>query len=204
MNLAALRPRERRLLLVAALLTLGVLAYSYGIEPLAARHREVQELIEARRQLLARQMRLLARQDHYAQEKQALEAEIAQRRARLLTSDKPPVAASELQKLVKTTADGTGVEVRSERVLPTAERGGYTEVPVEVTLSGPIRALVALLYRLEGAPVLVTVNDVKLRVVSIGAPRELSATLSLSGYIPSPPASETRPGSAPPGRGPGA
>jgi hypothetical protein len=201
-TVAALRPRERRLLLAAAVLTVGALGYTYGVEPLVERHREVQDLIDARHQLLARQERLLARTGAYTQEKDTIAAEIAQRRARLLTSDKPPLAASELQKLVKSAADDSGVEVRSERVLPTSERGGYTEVPVEVTLSGPIRALVALVYRLEGAPVLLTVNAMRVRVVSIGAPRELSATLSLSGYIVSAPASESRPG--PTGPRPGA
>jgi hypothetical protein len=75
----------------------------------------VQSLITAREELLARQERLLARRDRYAQEQQALQAEIAERRTRLLPGDKAPVAASELQKLVKTTAQETGVDVRSER-----------------------------------------------------------------------------------------
>ena len=45
-----------------------------------------------------------------------------------------------LQKLIKTTAQETGIEVRSERILATVERGGYAEVPVEVTLAGPVRS----------------------------------------------------------------
>ena len=130
------------------------------------------------------------------------QAELAQRRARLLPGDKPPIAASELQKLVKSTAQESGVEVRSERILPPTDRGGYTEVPIEVTLSGPIRALAALLYRLEGAPVTVTLNDVKLRVPSVTAPREISATLSLAGYIAAP-LNGPRPGPAEPARRPG-
>ena len=61
---------------------------------------------------------------------------------RLLAGDKAPVAASELQKLVKTTAQEAGIEVRSERILAPVDRGGYAEVPVEMTLSGPIRGLI--------------------------------------------------------------
>ena len=201
--MTALKPRERRMLVVAAVLAATALGYAYVVEPLVERQRQVQELIAARQDLLARQQRLLARRDRYGQELQSLQAETTERRARLLPSDKAPLAASELQKLVKATAQDTGVEVRSERILPTTERGGFAEVPVEVTLSGPVRTIVALIHHLEGAPVLITVNDLKLRVVSIGAPRELSATLSLTGYITASPTNGTRPGVPEPGRRPG-
>lgn len=205
MSLAALQPRERRLLVVGAIVAAGVLGYMYGVEPLLERHERVQVLIAGREELLARQQRLLARRDRYAQEREALQAEIAQRRTRLLPGDKPPLAASELQKLVKSTAQETGVEVRSERILPITERGGYVEVPVEVTLSGPVRAVVLFLQRLEAVPVQVSVQDVKLRVVSVAAPRELLATLAVTGYIVSstPGEGESR-GRSEPRRGPGA
>lgn len=199
----ALRSRERRLLLIGGLVAAGALGYAYGVEPLMERHRQVDELITVRRDLLARQKRLLEREVAHARELETLRAEIASRRGRLLPGDKTPLAASELQKLVKSTAQETGVEVRSERILPTTERGGYTEVPVEVTLAGPVRSLVALLHRLDAAPVFLTVGDVKLRVTSVAAPKELSATLSLTGYIATGvPANGARP--AEPGRRPGA
>jgi type II secretory pathway component PulM len=180
-----LRPRERRLLVLGVAVALVTVGYFYGVEPLQARHAVVQELIAAREELLARQQRLVTRRARYGEEQEALRAEIAQRRSRLLPGDKPPLAASELQKLVKSTAQETGVEVRSERILPANERGGYTEVPLEVTLSGPIRGLVGFLQRLEAAPVQLSVQDLRLRVVSVAAPRELLATLAVTGYIAS-------------------
>ena len=191
--MAALQRRERRLLLVAAVVGAIVIGYTYVLEPLVARHEQVGTLIAARQELLTRQRRLAAR-DRYARERQALEAEIAQRRARLLPGDKPPVAASELQKLIKSTAQETGVEVRSERILPATDHGSYTEVPVEVTLSGPIRALVAFLHQLEAAPILLGISDLKLRTVSLTTPRDLTATVALTGYIAAAPDGEPRPG----------
>ena len=81
------------------------------------------------------------------------------------------MAASELQKLVKTTAQEAGIDVRSERILAPVDRGGYAEVPVEVTLSGPIRGLTAFLHRLEDAPILLAVTDLKVRAPATGASR---------------------------------
>jgi Tfp pilus assembly protein PilO len=180
----ALRPRERRLLILAGLLVLGVAGYVYVIEPLIQAHAATQELVVARRALLARQERLLARSDAYGKELADLRAEIERRRARLLTADKTPIAASELQKLVKTTAQEAGIEVRSERILAPVDRGGYSEVPVEMTLTGPIRGLTAFLHRLDETPILVALTDLKVRSPATGATRELSATIALSGFIP--------------------
>ena len=74
-------------------------------------------------------------------------------------------------------------EVRSERILPPAERGGLLEIPVEIAVSGEVRQLVDLLARLDSAPKLLTVQDVRVRVVNVSQPKELLTTLTLSGYI---------------------
>ena len=184
--MAALRPRERRLLLVAGLLTLGVVGYIYVVEPLIEAHAATRDLVVARRGLLARQQRLVTRTDAYRRELAVLQEEIGRRRARLLAGEKAPVAASEIQKLVKSTAQESGIEVRSERILVPVDRGGYAEVPVEVTLAGPIRGLTAFLHRLEGAPILLALTDLKVRAPATGAARDLSATIALSGFIPAP------------------
>jgi Tfp pilus assembly protein PilO len=184
---ATLQKRERRLLGFAVVVAVAVLGYWFVVEPLLVRRERVQELIQSRETLLARQDRLLARRARFEVEDKELRAELGRRRQRLLPGDRAPLAASELQKLVKSTAQDTGVEVRSERTLPTTEHGGYVEVPVEVTLSGPIRGIVTFLHRIEAAPLLVTIQDVKLRVVSVAQPRDILATLALAGYIPAAP-----------------
>ena len=180
----ALRPRERRLLVLAALLGIVVTGYVWVAEPLIEKHAATRELTVARRGLLARQERLVARAEGYGRELDALRAEIERRRARLLAGDKAPVAASEVQKLVKATAQEAGIEVRSERILAPVDRGGYAEVPVEVTLSGPIRGLATFLHSLEAAPILLAMTDLKVRAPATGAARDLSATVALSGFIP--------------------
>src|SRR4029079_17737529 len=179
----ALRPRERRLLILAGLIAIGVAGDLYVVEPLIEAHAATRELVVARSALLVRQERLVARSEAYGKELTELRAEIDRRRQRLLPGDKARVAASELQKLVKMTAQEAGIEVRSERILAPVDRGGYAEVPVEMTLTGPIRGLTAFLHRLEGTPILVALTDLKVRAPATGANRELSATIALSGFI---------------------
>jgi Tfp pilus assembly protein PilO len=202
--LVRLQPRERRLLVLGGIAAVAILGYFYVIEPLLARHERVQSQTASREALLARQERLVARRDRLEEERRTLQAEIAQRRGRLVPGDKPPLAASELQKLVKTTAQDAGVEVRSERILPVVERGGYSEVPIEVTLAGPVRGIVTFLQRLEAVPAQVSVHDLKLRVVSVAAPRDLLATLAVTGYIATGTGEAEPRGRNEPRRGPGA
>ena len=93
------------------------------------------------------------------------------------------MAASELQKLVKDMAAQASTEVRSERILPPVERSEVLEIPVEIAVSGEIRQFVDLLARLDGAQKLLTVQDLRVRVVNVSQPKELLATLTISGYI---------------------
>lgn len=181
--MAVLSGRERRLLVLTGLLVVGVGAYLLVIEPMRERGERVQALIAARERLLTKQQGLLARGAAYAAERETLEAELGRLRQGLLPADKPAVAASTLQQQVKGMAEQSGVEIRSEKILPPVARGAYLEIPLELTMASPIRPLTRFLHRLEGTPALLTVSDLKLRVLSVGQPRELLTTLTLSGYI---------------------
>jgi hypothetical protein len=75
------------------------------------------------------------------------------------------------------------MEVRSERVLTASDREGLQEVPIELVIAGSIRDTVATLYRIEHADRLLMIKDLKIRVVSIGQPRELLTTLTVAGYV---------------------
>ena len=102
----ALRPRERRLLVLAGLLGIGVAGYVYVVEPLIETHAATRELVVARRGLLVRQERLVARSEAYGRELGALRAEIARRRGRLLAGDKAPVAAARTLRSVSASRIG--------------------------------------------------------------------------------------------------
>jgi type II secretory pathway component PulM len=181
--MATLSRRERGLILgaVGAAILLG--GWFFIVEPVIDRTRMAREVIPARRELLARRLELVARREAINAELESVGAKISAKSGRFLTSTTPAVAASELQKLVKETATQVNTEVRSERILPPIDRGEILEVPIEITVSGEIRHLVDLLARLEGAPKLLTIQDLKLRVVNVSQPKDLLATVTLSGFI---------------------
>ena len=184
--MATLSQRERSVIGVAAGALLIIAAYLYVVEPLLTRNRELAELAPAREATLEARRRLIAQRPRLTQELALAQQGFEEQAARLLPGPTPPLAASELQKLVKDVAASANAEVRSERVLPPTELSGLQEVPIELTVAGSIRETMALLYQIERTPRLLAIKEVKVRVVAVGQPRELLTTLTVAGYLLSP------------------
>ena len=175
--------RERMIGLGGGVITILVGGWMFVVQPALERAQAAAELVPARLQVLAKRQELVSRKDAIAATLAATNERLDRLSERFLASVTPAVAASELQKTVKDIAVEAGTEVRSERILPPVERAELLEIPIEVTVSGEVRQLLDLLARLEATPKLLSVQDLKLRVVNVAQPREILATLTLSGYI---------------------
>ena len=181
--------RERRLIGAALLVGLGLIVYFYGVEPLQEWRRSGAEMIPSREAQLERRRLIVAQRPTLTAELEKVNQQLQTRAPRWLQGPTPPLAASELQTLVKDVALKAGVEVRSERILPLVDRSGLQEVPIEITVAGGLRETVRLLHDLEHTTKILTVQDVKVRVVAVGQPRDLLTTFNVSGYLlPSTPA----------------
>jgi type II secretory pathway component PulM len=178
-----LSQRERTIVLAGGAVIVVVLAWLFVIAPLVDRGSATRDLVPERERALTRRLDLLARRNQITAELEAANARVDGLAARLLTAAAPAVAASELQKIVKDMAAEATTEIRSERILPPEERGELLEIPVEIAVSAEIRQLVDLLARVEGSQKLLTVKDLRVRVVNVSQPRELLATLTVSGFI---------------------
>jgi hypothetical protein len=157
--------------------------YLLIVEPLMARARSaeatvlsLEEILESRRDQILQQARL-------TEELAAVNARLEVESVRLLRGPTPALAASELQRLSKELLGGASVEIRSARVLPVSDRQGLQEVAIELAVMGSIRDTVTALSRLERAPQLLVLTDVKIRVVAVGQPRDLLTTVVIAGYL---------------------
>lgn len=182
--MSRLSKREQAMVGAALLVAVLLGGYLYVVEPRWAEIKDrEQNLIPAREQVLTKSRARIAQREAIQSRLAEVTAAAEKLSQRFLPGTTPPLVASELQKLVKELAAETGVEVRSERILPPVERGELLEVPVEITVSGGIREVVSLLYQLERTTKLLTLQDLKVRVISVGQPRELLTTLTVSGFI---------------------
>jgi len=193
--MAALSKRERNLIGLALLGAAVSIGYVYVLEPLREQAQQTAELIPAREAQLQRRRLLIAQRASLATELAQIATRIEAQSERLLKGPTPPLAASEMQKLVKEVAAAANVEVRSERILPTADRDGLQEVPIEITVAGGIRESMNVLDQLERTSKLLTMQDLKVRVISAGQPRDLLTTITVAGYLLTPPTA--KPGDKP-------
>lgn len=181
--MATLSRRERVVIGAGAGVVLIVGGYLVLVEPLLARSRAADVAVPVREATLERRRLLVGQRPRLAEELAAVSERLDAESTRLLRGPTAPLAASELQKLVKDLLTSGNVDVRSERVLPASEREGLQEVPVEMTIVGSIRDTVNAVTRLERTDRLLAVKDVKIRVVAVGQPRELLTTLTVAGYL---------------------
>ena len=181
--MTALSPRERVVVGVGAIVALLVGGYLFLVEPLMTRARDAEATVPAREATLERRRLLIAQRPRLAEELAVVGARLEAESGRLLRGPTPPLAASELQKLVKDQLAGSNVEMRSERVLPPSDQQGLQEVAIEFTVVGSIRETVSALARLERSDRLLALKEVKVRVVAVSQPRELLTTVTVAGYL---------------------
>ena len=196
--MAGLGRRERSLIGLGVVIVLLIAIYVFLVEPLVDRARQAQGRTAAREAALDRRRLMIAQGPRIAEEVRTAKTRLESESRRLLRGPTAPLAASELQKLVKDAAASSNMEVRSERVLPASAREGLQEVPIEIMIAGSIRDTLAALYRLEHAERLLMIKDLKIRAAGIGQPRELMTTLTVAGYML--PEAGSRSGAKPAGR----
>ena len=180
---ARLGRRESVIVAGGVVVILLVFGWLFGLQPVIDRRQLLAEQVAAREQALVGRLSLVARRSVITAELQAADKRLDEIGARLLVPAAPPVAASELQRLVKELAAAAGTEIRSERILPSEERGELLEIPIEVAVGGDIKRLVDFLARLESAPKLMLVKELRVRVVNVAQPRDLLATVMISGFV---------------------
>jgi Tfp pilus assembly protein PilO len=191
--------RERSIIAFAIVIGVAILGYTYVFDPIQEWKQTGAELIPTREAVLERRRLLVAQRPTITAEIEKINERIKAVAPRWLKGPTPPLAASELQTLIKTLAEQAGAEVRSERVLPLVERGGLQEIPIEITVASGLREAVRLLFDLEHTTKILTVQDVKVRVVAVGQPRDLLTSFTVSGYLlPGATAPASEPSSAPP------
>jgi len=113
-----LKPREGRLLGLAAATALALGVYFYVVEPLVVRARETEGLTRAREASLERRRLLVGQRARLTAELDAVTKQLDSEALRLLRGPTAPLAASELQAMINDVAGNGSIEVRSERVLP--------------------------------------------------------------------------------------
>jgi len=145
----ALPPWMSRLMALALLLGLVLLAYAVVVAPLVAGYRQSEDAVAEAQELLAGYRSVAARRD-------VLEAQLAALSARqddsglYLAGATDALAAAALQDHVKGAIEGSGGNLRSIQILPGEDDEGFRRVGVRAQLTATVNDLLRILHEIEG------------------------------------------------------
>jgi hypothetical protein len=155
----------------------------YLVEPLFASRAQVQEELDAQRRVLDRRPVLAADRGRYQGRIDAVQAALQQEQEALFTGEKLPVVAAEIQGLLLSMSQEAGITIVRQN-LPTPKRVEMlTQVSVELSVRGELKAIRDFLYHIQTGPKLLTVPKVAIRGVTSRTNTALTADLQVSGYV---------------------
>jgi hypothetical protein len=174
--------REKRFLAIGAILASLIIVYRlfawYG--DLTG---EVRDLTDAKLMMLEKQLKNISEMEGLQKDLQSFRREAARQEKALLKGDKPPVAAAELQNLLKGMISSLDIDMRSERTLGTVDIGRYLGIPVEIGFITDTGKLKSFLYKIRRSSLLLNVRELKVRVTNLSNPDNTYVTVVITGYI---------------------
>jgi hypothetical protein len=116
------------------------------------------------------ELRKLADKENLEMEAKLAKEQLQRRENMLLKSSKPPIAASELQRTLTQTASALNIDIKLERTLNPVDTGTYLAIPVEIGFTTSTGKLKDMLLRIRNSVVMLTVNEMKIRVNNVRNP----------------------------------
>lgn len=158
----ALSPLISRLLALALLVLVLVVAWLLIIEPERAAFAEQDTRIERAIQLLARYERIIG-------EEAGLRAEIERLRQSdgspdpFLKGESSQIIAAELQNQIQNMVSGEPGDIRSIQVLPETQEDGFEKIGLRVTLTAAVPAMQKVFYDIETAVPALFIDNLDVR-----------------------------------------
>ncbi|HDN94646.1 MAG TPA: hypothetical protein ENG76_01025 [Nitrospirae bacterium] len=174
--------REKKVLLAGGAAVLLIILF-YGFSTYSDFRANVLELADAKRFMLEKQMQKLSEKDILEARVGMVKQEIEKYEKFFLRGSKPPVAAAVLQRFLKEGASSLNIEVKQERTLNPVDADVYLGIPVEIGFNTSTDKLKELLYKFRTAPYLLTVSELKIRVINVSNPVDVYATVVVTGFI---------------------
>lgn len=177
-----LRKREKVILAVGGAVALLIISY-HLFQRYEDFNTSAQNRSEAKALYLKKQVEKITEKDNIKAKLENAKKELTELERGLLSGDKPPVAAAELQKLLKEIAMSLNVEIKSERISTPVDMGPYLGIPVEIGFTAPTAKLKDMILRIETSPMLLTISALDVRVMNFKNPAEVYAVMTVKGFL---------------------
>ena len=174
--------REKNFLLIGMIVVFLIIMYR-GVLWYRDFRFSAAEHIETKQITLQKQSTKISEEVEIGNNLKAVSAELKNLEKGLLKGDKPPVAAAEVQRILKNIAESLTINIKSERALNPVENGSYIGIPVEIGFTASTAKLKDMLYKIKTSPLILTVTTVKIRVTNMRDPGDVYTTLIVKGLI---------------------
>ncbi|MBC8413022.1 MAG: hypothetical protein ISR96_09715 [Nitrospira sp.] len=174
--------REKKFLIIGVLAAVLIIAYhlfSYysELKDTAFNYRSEKTF------MLQKQLSKIQEKDSIQRHADEIMAEITKFEKLFLKGNKQPVAAANLQRILKDMANTLSVNVTVERALNSSETMYYRTVPIEIGFISTTGKLKDLLIKIRQSPYQLNVSELKVRVKNISKPEDINVTLVVTGFI---------------------
>ena len=175
--------REKCFLLFGGAAAGVALVSMYVVEPLVTFQLGVREQLRQKAGLLERQQLLAADEERYQQRVDTLRAELRSAEASHFTGDKVPLVAAEIQELLHKLGEEASITVARQNVPAPKKLDRLTQVTVELSVRGDLRAIRDFLHKVQAAPKVLTIPRISVRGAPGRGQATLVADLQIAGYI---------------------
>ncbi|PKL51772.1 MAG: hypothetical protein CVV37_04685 [Nitrospira bacterium HGW-Nitrospira-1] len=163
-------------------IAVGVIIIYYGFTWYASIKTSTYDKVKTRRTYLSRQINKLSEKNAIAKKLETEKNDLGELEKGLIKEDKPAVVAAELQRLCREIALSSGIDIKTERMLDPVDEGTYYTIPIKIEFQAITAGLKEMLLKIEQSPFLLTVPDLKVRVININDPVDIYVTMTVAGF----------------------
>lgn len=178
-------PREKKFLFFGAIIIAAV-AIFYLITLLLPNRESGAQLVEDKRAMLLKQRELLSQEEIYKKQVEEYTLHLERDLRQLLPGDNPNVAEADLQKLLMSFADQSGVEINRKNTLPDEEmENGLIKVSVSIEVNCNLDQLVQFLTAIQNYNRLLNIEQLQITGFQTQRRQQIRPSMTVVGYISS-------------------
>jgi hypothetical protein len=191
--------REKIVIIIGVCIAAAIFI-SYAAIRLMPDRGEIVRKVEFEKRMLRSQRETLLREDLYKKRLEQCNKQLDQDLTRFLPGDNFNLAGADLQKVVKDFADQAGVDITQRNLLPEKKvQDTVTKVSIRIETNCAPEQLVQFMTSIENYEKLLNIDEIMISSIRLPKKSEIRPSLTISGYIQTPPEKPKEKAAAKPG-----
>jgi Tfp pilus assembly protein PilO len=139
--------------------------------------------IQMKERELEKDLKFIQKQAEFQQTLKRLAREEQTIQSSLLQGETSSLAAADIQKIVEKSAESSGLEIKSVKVIEPGTRENFITIPIQVMFASDLSRMDKFIKSIENNRKLLTIPELKIRVKNPRRPEDISVTLIISGVM---------------------